>query len=327
MTKPHCALTRVGFLTIKQCECPMVPSEFTQAFKTCPACKESKPATVEYYLPNTCRPGTWRPKCRPCQKAYSAAYTLAKKAKPNPIPDPTNAPIKTCRKCHAGLSATLENFDRHFMGLHGLDSRCRPCRKEENEICRAREDQKIRQKAWRDANKDKVRETNKAYRAAGYTSTQAVSKWREENIEHSRAKESKKMREYRATKPWFNLKARISSRINIMLKNGHGPKARRSTFDLLGYSREDLMAHIEAQFTDGMSWDRLLASEIHIDHIIPLSFFKAEDASSIEFKMCWSLSNLRPMWAAENMAKGDTLPPNFTELWNKLYCEATQNGS
>lgn len=304
----------------------MTEQNSTTRFKICPACKESKPATLEYYLPNTCRPGTLRPKCRPCQKAYSAAYSAAKKAKPNPIPDPANAPLKKCKACGENLAATVINFDTHYMGLHGLDSRCRPCRKTEDTIRRERVDQKERQQRWRDANKAKVKETNEAYRAARYSSTEAVRKWRDENIEEVRLKESAKMRKRRATLPWFNLKTRMSSRIAQMLRGTQKGKARKSTFELVGYTSEQLVAHIESHFEKGMSWDNVLRSEIHIDHRIPVSFFKADDPESLQFKMCWALANLRPVWALENMSKNAKLPDNFSEVWNELYNEVITRG-
>lgn len=72
-----------------------------------------------------------------------------------------------------------------------------------------------------------------------------------------------------------------------------------SSKELLGYSAEDLAAHIEKQFMEGMSWkDR---SEWHIDHIKPVSVFIKEGITDV--RVINSLSNLRPMWAKENMSK------------------------
>lgn len=70
----------------------------------------------------------------------------------------------------------------------------------------------------------------------------------------------------------------------------------------LGYSIADLMRHIEKQFTKRMTWGKFRAGEIHIDHILPQASFDLADDD--EWRRCWCLSNLRPMWASENIAKG-----------------------
>jgi len=66
----------------------------------------------------------------------------------------------------------------------------------------------------------------------------------------------------------------------------------------LGYTREQLRQHLESQFQEGMDWDNF-GTGWHIDHIKPVSSFKLE-----EFKECWSLDNLQPLWAKDNMSKG-----------------------
>lgn len=113
--------------------------------------------------------------------------------------------------------------------------------------------------------------------------------------------------------PVFNLKQRLRSSmrkhrrfgcINTRLrgglksKKGRGPRA---LLEFLGYSLDDLKLHIERQFTRGMTWERFMAGEIHIDHITPVSLFDLEDPEQV--RLCWSLTNLRPLWAKENTAK------------------------
>ncbi|WP_203228521.1 hypothetical protein [Pseudomonas citronellolis] len=71
------------------------------------------------------------------------------------------------------------------------------------------------------------------------------------------------------------------------------------TFDMLGYSRNDLKTHLERQFLRGMSWDNY--GEWHVDHIVPLSTFSRNDID--EIRACWALPNLRPIWAKDNLRK------------------------
>lgn len=78
-----------------------------------------------------------------------------------------------------------------------------------------------------------------------------------------------------------------------------GHRKYRSTFDMLGYSREELIAHIERQFLRGMTWGNY--GDWHIDHIIPLADFLIDGPQSV--RAAWALSNLRPLWASDNVRK------------------------
>ena len=74
-----------------------------------------------------------------------------------------------------------------------------------------------------------------------------------------------------------------------------------STVEKLGYSLEDFKKHIESKFKDGMTWEN--HGLWHIDHIKPVSKFKVltyDDAKKIN-----ELKNLQPLWAKENLSKGD----------------------
>lgn len=74
----------------------------------------------------------------------------------------------------------------------------------------------------------------------------------------------------------------------------------------LGYTIAQLKSHLESLFTDGMSWDEFRAGNIHIDHIIPQAAFDL--SRDDDYQRCWSLSNLQPLWATDNLAKSDIMP-------------------
>jgi hypothetical protein len=74
---------------------------------------------------------------------------------------------------------------------------------------------------------------------------------------------------------------------------------------MVGYSAEQLKEHLEKQFNDGMSWENY--GEWHIDHIKPISSFEFDSSDDEQFKVCWSLDNLQPMWGIENIKKGNKL--------------------
>lgn len=77
-------------------------------------------------------------------------------------------------------------------------------------------------------------------------------------------------------------------------------KSDGALFSRLGYSEHDLVAHLEGQFRDGMSWETY--GKWHVDHVKPCASFDLADPE--QFSRCWALSNLAPLWAAENITKG-----------------------
>jgi 5-methylcytosine-specific restriction endonuclease McrA len=100
--------------------------------------------------------------------------------------------------------------------------------------------------------------------------------------------------------PQVRISLSVSRRIWEVLRGVEGKQSRRWE-SLVGYTKEELMAHLERQFLRGMSWDNY--GEWHVDHIVPLSSFNFASAADPEFKRAWALSNLRPLWASENIRK------------------------
>jgi hypothetical protein len=109
--------------------------------------------------------------------------------------------------------------------------------------------------------------------------------------------------------PKYKLGRNTRTAVYTCLKEANVSKY-RSTFDTLGYTLEELMKHLENQFVDGMSWDNY--GEWHVDHIRPMSSFEFESVDDPEFKVCWSLDNLQPLWGPDNLSKGTTF--NVAEL-------------
>lgn len=95
------------------------------------------------------------------------------------------------------------------------------------------------------------------------------------------------------------LRQRISARMNQLLR---GAKNGRSWEALVGYTVAELRAHLEAQFSFGMSWSNM--GEWHIDHRRPIASFEIAGPDCPEFRAAWALSNLQPLWASDNLRKG-----------------------
>ena len=71
---------------------------------------------------------------------------------------------------------------------------------------------------------------------------------------------------------------------------------------LLGCAIEKVVKHIEAQFKEGMAWDNYGYYSWHIDHIKPCDAFDLTDPA--QRAECFNYTNLQPLWAEDNLAKG-----------------------
>lgn len=103
--------------------------------------------------------------------------------------------------------------------------------------------------------------------------------------------------------PLTNLRVRIDASIRQKLKSNTKGK-----FTHLPYSVNELRNSLECKFKKGMTWDNM--SDWHIDHIIPVSLFNFTSVNDMEFKQCYSLDNLQPLWAKDNIKKSNTLGYN-----------------
>ena len=156
---------------------------------------------------------------------------------------------------------------------------------------------------YRESSPGIVNATSLRYRERNRKKVNAYARtWREANpsIYKAIAQKSYQKRKKKGT---FRISASISSAVGNCLR---GRKCRRKTWDILGYTLTELKLRIEGLFLDGMSWENY--GEWHLDHIIPISFFVFEDVDDVEFKMCWRLENLQPLWAVDNISKRDKLP-------------------
>lgn len=96
--------------------------------------------------------------------------------------------------------------------------------------------------------------------------------------------------------------SRISAHFKVLIHRALGKnKAGKSWKTFVDYSLEELMQHLEKQFLAGMNWEN--KGDWHIDHIVPRTSFVYSSPDDAEFKAAWALSNLRPIWAIDNIRK------------------------
>lgn len=125
--------------------------------------------------------------------------------------------------------------------------------------------------------------------------TGRAAEWNKLNSDKRNARARKRL----ATDATFRLNVRMSRGIGAALKGNS--KAGKSWQELVPYTLDELRDHIERQFHDGMNWHNM--GQWHIDHIVPLSAFKFTEAADPQFRAAWALTNLRPLWALENVRK------------------------
>lgn len=111
-----------------------------------------------------------------------------------------------------------------------------------------------------------------------------------------------KNRQYYREKVAHRLDVRLTRFMRACLRRTKTGKDEQRTFEVLGYTSEQLHAHLEGLFTLGMRWDNY--GSWQIDHIKPIRAFLAEGVT--DPKVVNALSNLQPLWQAHNGSKGAT---------------------
>jgi hypothetical protein len=164
---------------------------------------------------------------------------------------------------------------------------------------------KVADKKWREKNKESVKDYVKSwYEENKEHRKEYMKEYREKNIDKIRETKRNYEKTRKANDPIYKLINNFRTAIyqvlkeNQVQKNGH-------YFDILKYSPENLIEHLENKFKDNMTWDNY--GEWHVDHIKPISSFQITEIGDKEFMSCWSLNNLQPLWGEENIRKSNKL--------------------
>ena len=239
--------------------------------------------------------------------------------------------MKKCSKCK--IEKEVKEFQKDKHTKDGLSCSCSVCRRitskkyydnnKEKESKRKKiynqnnkEKERLRVKKWYQNNKEEYLSKQRIY----YLNTKERQRersriYRQNNKEkislrvkiyqkNNREIINKNARRYEAirrkTDPMFKLKKLLRDRTYKAFK-AKGYNKNTKTQQMLGVDWEVCKAHIERQFTKGMSWDNSV--EWHIDHIIPLASANTEE----ELKKLCHYSNLQPLWAVDNLIKSDKI--------------------
>lgn len=221
--------------------------------------------------------------------------------------------FKTCTKCH--ITKPSNRFSTEKRWGDGLCSACKDCKAESAREWAANNPDKAKgwYKSLSDEGRADVQRRRKEKRLSNPAELEKnrsrareyYAKNREKVLERMSSPEGReysrnKMRE-RMEDDSLRLHSNVSRAIRASIKD----KLRRPWESLVGYTLDDLIFHLERQFLPGMSWKNhgKGKGKWHIDHIIPRALHSYESADDADFKACWALTNLRPLWSEQNISK------------------------
>ena len=104
---------------------------------------------------------------------------------------------------------------------------------------------------------------------------------------------------------------RIANNLRNRLRKIVNRKGGTVTSTLTGCNATTLKMHLQSQFKRGMTWGNY-GTAWHVDHIVPCAKFDLSIKS--QQQACFHFSNLRPLFAQENLAKSDSVVPCQPEL-------------
>jgi hypothetical protein len=150
--------------------------------------------------------------------------------------------------------------------------------------------------------KERARQKTAEQRAAAVEKSR---KWLLENRERHREwlRNHRKVR--LASDPAYRASIAVRRRFYMALRNqvydGWNIRSGEAV-RLLGCTMAEFVKYVESLWSDGMTWDNWTRDGWHMDHIVPLSAFDLSDADQI--KAACHYTNLRPLWATDNLRKG-----------------------
>lgn len=190
---------------------------------------------------------------------------------------------KVCSKC--GQEKTLDCFANDKYKKSGKKPSCKIC-------CNKK------YKEWHEKNRNYLL---KKYKKYGVKNKNSIKLRKKIYLLNNKSIIMIKIKSYKNKKynncDLYKLKQNIRNLINQSIRKNKICKNLMSV-NIIGCSWNQLKNHIEQQFQPEMSWEN--RSEWHIDHIIPLASAKTEE----DVIRLNHFTNLRPLWAKDNLAKG-----------------------
>ena len=165
----------------------------------------------------------------------------------------------------------------------------------------------------KDAGIAKVRKLTSDERKRNAKATK--DRWRAANIEHVRQKDNEYVKRRRQENPNARLAAALRGRLRSALKNG---VKRGSAVRDLGMDIASFRKYIESLWAEGMSWESYgnRRDQWSLDHIFPLE--EADLFDRVQFLAANNWQNLQPLWAPDNVRKGNSIRSAAAKLFQRL---------
>ena len=210
--------------------------------------------------------------------------------------------LKWCGPCKSWL--LLDKFLKNVSRCDGLRFECRNCSKNYANNKIPKQNKKIRNKKWSLNNPGY---SGKYYRANRKKARAYHKQWGIDNPEKLK-KITRKRDKKRYSRPQGKLACNMRNALNMCLKKG---KERKPTFEILGYTAEQLIKRLTKTIPDGYTWNDYMTGKLHLDHIVPISVFNFRKPEDTDFKRCWALKNLQLLPAQENRIKHNKINKHF----------------
>jgi len=225
---------------------------------------------------------------------------------------------KICNKCKQLKPIT--KFSKQKGSKDRLNCWCKDCHKEYSQKRYQQNSKHINKQAQKyyQQNLEQNKKRNKKYYKEHHQEMseyykehcQEISEYQKEYRKTHHEHRRSYSRKYYCKKRQEDVKFRLNENMRTAIwRSLKGNKAGKHWETLLGCTLNELQICMEKQFTEGMSWDNY--GMWHIDHRIPISAFNFSSPEHLDFKRCWALSNLQPMWASENLRKSNKLTESF----------------
>lgn len=224
--------------------------------------------------------------------------------------------MKVCGRCKKELSE--DNFYKSKSSKDGLNYMCKTCQKAYDDARRNNSERKIQKQQ----NQQKYYESNKELlklKCRQYCSLESTKELRRKYYQNNREELKQYAKDYYASHKLeiqqYNknrdnrdydkqrnqyLSRKLSAVAHRCLKrNNVSDNTWQKYFP---YTQQTFREHIEKQFTSDMSWSNY-GEYWELDHIIPQSVLLFDDFNCINYQICWSLSNLRPLEVSNNRSR------------------------
>lgn len=264
----------------------------------------------------------FKPVCKSCSSLRIKSDENINNIKTKQLEFMSNNNFKICSKCKEYKG--LEEFDNDKYNSTGFRHQCKQCEKIYRNLIKEKYTPDTQQH-YRNINPEKFC-TLCSSLFPRITEFFTVNSSREDGLadyckscvsiygkdKRSTEPYKKKAAEYQRNKKendiQYKIRRNVSSMIYQRLRNRLASKETLSTFnDILPYTIEELMDHLEKQFDPGMTWDNYGCGEgkWEIDHYTPDSWFNYDSINDENFKESWKLENLQPAWSLPNRSKNN----------------------